>query len=68
MTSHHSTINVETKSERVNKMIKLHSIHLKILLQYITLIYHLLYCKEHIQIMNNDSAINVETKNNTINK
>ena len=37
---------------------------------YIT-IYHtnqLLYCKGHIQIMSNDSTINVETKNNRMMK
>ena len=37
---------------------------------YITIYhtYRLLYCKEHIQMMSNDSTINVETKNNRINK
>ena len=30
--------------------------------------YRLLYCKGYIQITSNDSIINVETKNNRINK
>ena len=37
---------------------------------YIT-IYHtypLLYCKKHVQVVSNNSMINVETKNNRVNK
>ena len=67
MTSIDITINVETKN-RINKITKLDLIHFKYLhynIHYIT-IYHtylLLYCKGHIQMISNDSIINVETKN-----
>ena len=37
MTNNHSNVNVETKNNRVNKMITLNSIHLEIILHYITL-------------------------------
>ena len=37
MINNDSTINVETKNNRMNKMTKLHSIHLEFTLQYITL-------------------------------
>ena len=37
MMSNGSTINVETKNNRMNKMTKLHSIQLELTLQYITL-------------------------------
>ena len=37
MTCNDSTINVETKSDRVNNMTKLHLIHLEFTLQHITL-------------------------------
>ena len=37
MVSNDRTINVETKNNRVNKMAKLHLIHLEFTLQYITL-------------------------------
>ena len=37
MTCNDSTINVETKSDRVNKITKLHLIHLEFTLQHITL-------------------------------
>ena len=37
MRSNDSTINVETKSDRLNKMTKLHLIHLEFTLRYITL-------------------------------
>ena len=37
MTRNDSTINVETKSDKVNKMTKLHLIHLEFTLQYIIL-------------------------------
>ena len=59
MASNDSIINA--KSDRVNNMTKLHSIHIRI---YIT-IYHtykLLNFKGYIQMMSNESTINVETK------
>ena len=37
MTSNDNTINVKTENNRINKMTKLHSIHLEFTLQYITL-------------------------------
>ena len=65
--SNDSTINVETKNNRLKKKTKLHLNTLKI---YITMYhtYFLLYCKGHIQMMSNDRTINVETKNNRVNK
>ena len=107
-TSNHSTINVETKNNRANKMKTLPSIHIDFLLHDITLTgyynaknicraqvitvkqmwkkkqqskqndnfafnthtfyttlndtYHLLQCKEHMQITSNHSTINVGKK------
>ena len=40
MMIHDSITNVKTKNNRVNKMTKLHSIHLEFMLQYITLTNH----------------------------
>ena len=37
ITNNHSTINVETKNNRVNKMKTLHSIHINFILNFITL-------------------------------
>ena len=37
MINNDSTINVETKNNRMNKMTKLHLIHIEFTLQYITL-------------------------------
>ena len=47
-------------------MTTLNTIHV-----YYTALYHtyqLLYCKGHIQITSNHSNVNVETKNNRVNK
>ena len=59
--SNDTTTNVKTKNNRVNKMTKLHSIHLEFTLQFYHT-YPLLYCKGHIQIMSNDTTPNVKTK------
>ena len=40
MRSNDSTINVETKSDRLNKMTKLHLIYLEFTLQYIPLTHY----------------------------
>ena len=62
-----NTINVETKNNRVNKMTKLHSIHLEFTLQYITLtVYYIL--KDIFEMISNDNTIIVERKNNRVNK
>ena len=65
--SNNSTINVQTKNNRVNKITKLDSTHLEITLQYITLTSYYI-AKEHIQMISNNSTSNVETKNNRVNK
>ena len=55
------------QKNKVNKMAKLHSVHL----EFIITIYHtylLLYCKGYIQMTSNDSTINVEGNNNRVNK
>ena len=67
MTSTDNTIYVKTKTNRMNKITKLHSLHLKFTLQ-INHRYLLLYWKGHIQMMSNDSKINVVTKNHIVNK
>ena len=67
MTSIDITINVETKNNRINKIIKLHLIHLEFILQYITLTSYYIV-KGHIQMTSNHININVEQKNNRINK
>ena len=52
----------------MNKMTKLHPIQLEFTLQYITLTNYYNYFRGHIQMMNNDSTINVETKSNRMKK
>ena len=42
MINNDSTINVETKNNRMNKMTKLHLIHIEFTLQYITLTTYIL--------------------------
>ena len=66
MTSNDSIINVETKTNRMNKMTKLPSIYLEFTLQYITLTCYNIV--KDIQMTSNDSIINVETKNIRVSK
>ena len=57
----------QKKNNKVNKMTRL---KFKTHRNY-TAIYHtysLLYCKGHIQMTNNHSNVNMETKNNRVNK
>ena len=70
ITSNDSTISVETKNNRINKMKTLHSIHLEFILYYIMLTFFYIAkdTQSHIQITSNDSTINVETKTNKHNK
>ena len=49
-------------------MTTLNSIHLEIIYTTLYQTYQLLYCKGHIQITNNHSNVNIETKNNRENK
>ena len=59
--SRDSTINVETKNNRVNKLtnIALNTLRIYIIIHHT---YQLLYCKGNIQIRSRDNTINVETK------
>ena len=61
MMSNDSTINVETKNNKMKKMTKLHLIHLEFILQYIGLTNY--YIVKYIfRWINNYNTINVETK------
>ena len=67
MTSNNRTLKVEIKN-RMNNMTQLYSIDLEFTLQYITFTNYYIYCKEHIQMITNDSTINLVSRNNRVNK
>ena len=60
-------INVETNKicSKENDKIAFNTLRIYITIYHT---YQLLYCKGHIQMMSNDSTINVERKNNRVNK